>query len=159
MRLISSSVTRIVIPCLLVNIRVCLHIGNQHLLHPVEDEESLHPDQLGHNVEGYPAWQGQSIQGEFLFDPQNPSQDPWWGCWWGWRCSLPPWLSVSPSLTEILPIDPVLCDGQHFDGVVSSLEGPDLGQDHEGSLHQPDQLHLVLQQGCSSCSHSRLLCR
>ena len=42
MRLISSSVTRIVIPCLLVNIRVCLHIGNQHLLHPVEDEVPLH---------------------------------------------------------------------------------------------------------------------
>ena len=41
MRLISSSVTCIVLPCLLVNIRVCLHIGNQHLLHPVEDEESL----------------------------------------------------------------------------------------------------------------------
>ena len=51
--------TRIVLPCLLVNIRVCLHIGNQHLLHPVEDEESLHHDQLGHNVEGYPACQGQ----------------------------------------------------------------------------------------------------
>ena len=43
MRLISSSVTRIVIPCLLVNIRGCLHIGNQHLLHPVEDEVPLHP--------------------------------------------------------------------------------------------------------------------
>ena len=114
MRLISSSVTRIVIPCLLVNIRVFLHIGNQHLLHPVADEESLHPDQLGHNVEGYPAWQGQSIQGEFLFDLQNPSQGPWWGCWWGWRCSLPLWLSLSPSLTEISPIDPALCDGQHL---------------------------------------------
>ena len=50
-------------------------------------------------------------------------------------------------LTEILPNDPVLCDGQHFDGVVSSLEGPDLGQDHEGSLPPPDQLHLVLQEG------------
>ena len=34
-----------------------------------------------------------------------------------------------------------------YDDVVSSLERPDLGQDHEGSLHQPDQLHLVLQQG------------
>ena len=31
----------------------------------------LHPDQLGHIVEGYPAWQGQRIQGEFLFDPQT----------------------------------------------------------------------------------------
>ena len=43
MRIISSSVTRIVLPCPLVNIRVCLHTGNQHLLHPVEDEVPLHP--------------------------------------------------------------------------------------------------------------------
>ena len=34
-----------------------------------------------------------------------------------------------------------------YDDVVSHLEGPDLGQDHEGSLHEPYQLHLVLQQG------------
>ena len=64
-------------------------------------------------MEEYPAWQGQSIPGECLFDPQNPSQGPWWVCWWRWRCSLPPWLSLSPSLTEISPIDPVFGDGQH----------------------------------------------
>ena len=33
------------------------------------------------------------------------------------------------------------------DDVVPRLEGPDLGQDHEGSLQQPDQPPLVLQQG------------
>ena len=33
------------------------------------------------------------------------------------------------------------------DDVVPKLEGPDLGQDHEGSLQQPDQPPLVLQQG------------
>ena len=97
----------------LYNVRVRLHVGDQHLLLLVEDEVMLHPDHLGHIVEEYPAWQGQSIQGECLFDPQNPSQGPWWVCWWRWRCSLPPWLSLSPSLTEISPIDPVFGDGQH----------------------------------------------
>ena len=33
------------------------------------------------------------------------------------------------------------------DDVELGLEGPDLGQDHEGALHQPDQPPLVLQQG------------
>ena len=33
------------------------------------------------------------------------------------------------------------------DDVVPKLEGPDLGHDHEGSLLQPDQPPLVLQQG------------
>ena len=34
-----------------------------------------------------------------------------------------------------------------YDDVVSRLERPDLGQDHEGSLHEPDKLHLDLQRG------------
>ena len=33
------------------------------------------------------------------------------------------------------------------DDVERGLEGPDLGQDHEGALHQPDQPPLVLQLG------------
>ena len=32
-----------------------------------------------------------------------------------------------------------------YDDVVPRMEGPDLGQDHEGSLQQPDQPPLVLQ--------------
>ena len=44
-------------------------MGDRHLLPPEEDEVLLPPDQLGHLVEGYPAWQGQRIHGEFLFDP------------------------------------------------------------------------------------------
>ena len=111
MRIISSSVTRIVLPCPLVNIRVSPYRKPTSAT-PCRGWSASPPNQLGHNVEGYPAWQGQSIQGEFLFDPQNPSQGPWWECWW--RCSLPLWLSLSPSLTEISPIDPSLCDGQHL---------------------------------------------
>ena len=43
----------------------------------------------------------------------NPSQGPcWWELWWRWRCSLPPWLSLSPSLTELTPIHPV--DDEHW---------------------------------------------
>ena len=34
-----------------------------------------------------------------------------------------------------------------YDDVVTILEGPDLGQDHEGSLQQPHQPPLVLQHG------------
>ena len=64
----------------LYNIRVRLHVGDQHLLPLVEDEVLHHPDHLGHIMEEYPAWQGQSIPGECLFDPQNPSQGPWWVC-------------------------------------------------------------------------------
>ena len=33
------------------------------------------------------------------------------------------------------------------DDVELVLEGPELGQDHEGAFHQPDQPPLVLQQG------------
>ena len=36
---------------------------------------------------------------------------------------------------------------KNYDNVVPRLEGPDLGQDHEGSLQQPDLPPLVLQQG------------
>ena len=43
----------------------------------------------------------------------NPSQGPcWWELWWRWRCSLPPWLSLSPSLTELTAIHPV--DDEHW---------------------------------------------
>ena len=48
--------------------QVLLQVGDKHLLPPV-GEVLLHPDQLGHNVEEYLAWQGQNIQGECLFDP------------------------------------------------------------------------------------------
>ena len=37
--------------------------------------------------------------------------------------------------------------GNIHDDVELSLEGPDLGQDHKGSLYQLDQPPLVLQQG------------
>jgi len=159
MRLISSSVTRIVIPCLLVNIRVCLHIGNQHLLHPIEDEVPLHLTnwvitwrdiQLGKDRvfkenfclidKTHHKARGGDVDGDggvhYLFD------FPYLLVWLRYR-----------QLILHCVIDNI------YDDVVSRLERPDLGQDHEGSLHEPDQLHLVLQQGCSSCSHSRLLCR
>ena len=39
------------------------------------------------------------------------------------------------------------------DDVELTLEGPELGQDHEGALHQPDQPPLVLQQGAPKDDH------
>ena len=44
----------------------------------------------------------------------------------------------------------------NYDDVVPRLEGPDLGQDHEGSLQQPDQPPLVLQQGAHYAQPSGL---
>ena len=147
MRLISSSVTRIVIPCLLVNIRGCLHIGNQHLLHPVEDEVPLHPTnlvitwrdiQLGKDRvfkenfclihKTHHKARGGGVDGDgsvhYLFDFSD----------------LVVWLSYR-QLILCFVMDNI------YDDVVSSLERPDLGQDHEGSLHEPDKLHLDLQRG------------
>ena len=106
MRLISSSVTRIVIPCLLVNIRVCLHIGNQHLLHPIEDEVPLHL------TNWVITWRDIQLGKDRVFKENfclihKPIIRPMMGM-------LPPWIFLYLSLTEILPIDPVLCDGQHL---------------------------------------------
>ena len=144
MRIIASSVTRIVLPCPLVNIRVSPYRKPTSAT-PCRGWSASPPNQLGHNVEGYPAWQGQSIQGEFLFDPQNPSQGPWRECWW--RCSLPLWLSLSPIWLRYCQLILHCVMDNIYDDVVSRLERPDLGQDHEGSLHEPDKLHLDLQRG------------